>query len=33
VAWWCAACDNGVRIEFNRETKGFFVAGPAQRRP
>jgi hypothetical protein len=32
VVWWCAACDNGVRIEFNRETRGFFVAGPASRR-
>jgi hypothetical protein len=32
VVWWCAACDNGVRIEFNRESRGFFVAGPASRR-
>jgi hypothetical protein len=32
AVWWCAACDNGVRIEFNREAKGFFVAGPATRR-
>jgi hypothetical protein len=30
--WWCASCDNGARIEFNRETKAFFVAGPATRR-
>jgi hypothetical protein len=32
VVWWCVGCDNGVRIEFNRETKGFFVSGPATRR-
>lgn len=32
AVWWCAQCDNGVRIEFNRESKGFFVAGPATRR-
>jgi hypothetical protein len=32
VVWWCAACDNGVRIEFNRETKGYFVSGVASRR-
>jgi hypothetical protein len=32
VVWWCAVCDNGVRIEFNRETKGFFVSGVAARR-
>jgi len=32
AAWWCAGCDQGVRIEFNREAKGFFVAGPATRR-
>jgi hypothetical protein len=32
VVWWCAACDNGVRIEFNRETKGFFVSGVAAKR-
>lgn len=31
AVWWCAACDHGVRIEFNRETKAFFVAGSAQR--
>lgn len=29
AVWWCVACPNGVRIEFNRETRGFFVAGPA----
>jgi hypothetical protein len=29
AVWWCVACPNGVRIEFNRETKGFFVSGPA----
>ena len=32
AVWWCAQCDNGARIEFNRESKGFFVAGPAARR-
>jgi hypothetical protein len=32
AVWWCAACDNGVRLEFNRETKGFFVSGVATRR-
>ena len=32
AVWWCAACDNGHRIAFNRETRGFFVAGPATRR-
>lgn len=31
VVWWCAACDHGVRIEFNRESKSFFVGGAAQR--
>ena len=31
VVWWCAACDHGVRIEFNRESKAFFVGGTAQR--
>ena len=29
AVWWCVACPNGVRIEFNRDTRGFFVAGPA----
>jgi hypothetical protein len=32
AVWWCAACDNGQRIAFNREARGFFVAGPATRR-
>lgn len=32
AVWWCAQCDNGVRIAFNREAQGFFVAGPATRR-
>ncbi|MDP1691316.1 MAG: hypothetical protein Q8L49_05070 [Burkholderiaceae bacterium] len=32
AVWWCAACDNGHRIAFNRETRGFYVAGPATRR-
>jgi hypothetical protein len=33
AVWWCAACDNGHRIVFNRETRGYYVAGPATRRP
>lgn len=32
AVWWCPACDNGHRIVFNRETRGFYVAGPAPRR-
>ena len=32
AVWWCAACDNGHRIFFNRESRGFYVAGPATRR-
>lgn len=32
AVWWCAACDNGHRIAFNRETRGFYVAGPATKR-
>jgi hypothetical protein len=32
AAYWCAACELGVRIEFSRESKGFFVAGPASLR-
>ena len=32
AVWWCPACDNGHRIAFNRETRGFYVAGPATRR-
>jgi hypothetical protein len=32
AVWWCDQCDNGVRVEFSRETQGFFVAGPATRR-
>ena len=32
AVWWCAGCDNGHRIVFNRETRGFYVAGPATRR-
>ena len=32
AVWWCAACDNGHRIAFSRETRGFYVAGPATRR-
>ena len=26
AVWWCAGCDNGHRIAFNRETHGFFRA-------
>ncbi len=32
AVWWCGACNSGHRIAFNRETRGFFVAGPATRR-
>jgi hypothetical protein len=32
AVWWCPACDKGHRIAFNRETRGFYVAGPATRR-
>jgi hypothetical protein len=32
AVWWCARCDNGHRIAYNRETRGFYVAGPATRR-
>lgn len=32
AVWWCAGCDNGHRIAYNRETRGFYVAGPATRR-
>jgi len=32
AVWWCPSCDNGHRIAFNRETRGFYVAGPATRR-
>jgi hypothetical protein len=32
AVWWCIACSNGVRIEYKRDAKGFFVAGPATRR-
>lgn len=32
AVWWCAQCDNSARVEFNREARGFFVAGPAVRR-
>jgi hypothetical protein len=32
AVWWCPACENGHRIAFNRETRGFYVAGPATRR-
>jgi hypothetical protein len=29
AVWWCADCPEGSRIAFNREARGFFVAGPA----
>jgi hypothetical protein len=32
AVWWCGACNNGHRIAFNRESHGFYVAGPATRR-
>lgn len=33
AVWWCGgACNNGHRIAFNRESRGFYVAGPATRR-
>jgi hypothetical protein len=32
AVWWCAACDSGHRIAYNRETRGFYVVGPATRR-
>ena len=32
VAWWCnTACDQGSRILYNRETREFYVGGPAVR--
>jgi hypothetical protein len=32
AVWWCADCDDGNRISFNRELREFYVAGPATRR-
>ena len=32
AVWWCADCASGNRIGFNRQTREFFVAGPATRR-
>ncbi len=32
AVWWCVACDNGHRIAFNPQSRGFYVAGPATRR-
>jgi hypothetical protein len=32
AVWWCADCDNGNRIAFNRDKREFYVAGPATRR-
>ena len=31
AVWWCVDCGDGNRVAFNREAKGFFVAGPATR--
>jgi hypothetical protein len=32
AVWWCAQCDTGHRILYNKETRGFYVSGPASRR-
>lgn len=32
AVWWCGGCSTGHRIAYNRETRGFYVAGPATRR-
>jgi hypothetical protein len=32
AVWWCGQCDTGHRILYNKETRGFYVAGPASRR-
>lgn len=32
AVWWCDGCGNGHRIAYNRESRGFYVAGPATRR-
>lgn len=32
AVWWCGQCDEGHRILYNRDTRGFYVAGPATRR-
>ena len=32
AVWWCGGCDKGHRIAYNRESGGFYVAGPATRR-
>jgi hypothetical protein len=29
AVWWCVDCAEGVRVPYNRETRGFYVAGPA----
>lgn len=29
AVWWCVDCANGARIEYNRDSRGYFVAGPA----
>lgn len=29
AVWWCDGCGNGHRIAYNRESRGFYVAGPA----
>jgi hypothetical protein len=32
AVWWCTDCNNGHRIAYNRESRGFYVAGAATRR-
>lgn len=32
AVWWCVDCANGARIEYNRDSRGYFVAGPATAR-
>jgi hypothetical protein len=33
AVWWCAACSEGYRIAYNRQSREFYVAGPATGRP
>jgi len=32
AVWWCVDCAEGYRVAYNRDAKGFFVAGPATAR-
>ncbi|HET9820349.1 MAG TPA: hypothetical protein VFQ16_00850 [Burkholderiaceae bacterium] len=32
AVWWCAGCSEGYRIAYNRQTREFYIAGPATRR-